>query len=323
MSRLFSNLIIRNTTLVLTGAIIVGAGVITLNGNPKTSEPFEKRNTVEVADASSEHIEDDTIDLNTPNEETFVLVNDDVSENQNSIDPIINSTVESKELPKQVETTQVVVSKPLVTYNTVIRKSAINFNVITQNDASVETGKSYVQREGANGEMTTTIKQEFHDGKLVSEVVVKEEVSRNAIDKIIVNGTKPVNSNIIERRDLVMQSFNSQNEYRVSKGLEPLTWNETLYQNALVRSKEITHTWSHTRPNGSTPFTAITVSYRTAGENIALTSGQGSNLGLRFTQMWINSEPHRKSIVKPEFKSAAVAIVEVDGILYATTLFIG
>ena len=45
-------------------------------------------------------------------------------------------------------------------------------------------------------------------------------------------------------------AFVIQNKYRTEKGIEPLEWDESLYEMAKIRSKELTKKCSHMRPNG-------------------------------------------------------------------------
>lgn len=96
------------------------------------------------------------------------------------------------------------------------------------------------------------------------------------------------------------------NERRAEQGLAPLTMNYTLVSAAKVRAAEITQSFSHTRPNGTSCFTAFSeagVSYWGAGENIA--GGQGSPESVM--NDWMNSEGHRENIMKPEFTQIGIA----------------
>ena len=62
------------------------------------------------------------------------------------------------------------------------------------------------------------------------------------------------------------------NEIRTEEGLPALTTNSSLSNAAALRAEEIVTLYSHTRPDGSSCFTALPafgISYRAAGENIA------------------------------------------------------
>ena len=68
------------------------------------------------------------------------------------------------------------------------------------------------------------------------------------------------------------------NEERARVGVHKLTSNSFLKQAATIRSKEITSKFSHTRPDGTSCFTAIpdSYAYATVGENIQYTAHLGS-----------------------------------------------
>lgn len=96
------------------------------------------------------------------------------------------------------------------------------------------------------------------------------------------------------------------NERRAEQGLAPLTMNYTLVSAAKVRAAEITQSFSHTRPNGTSCFTAFSeagVSYWGAGENIA--GGQGSPESVM--NSWMNSEGHRANIMNSDFTQIGIA----------------
>jgi uncharacterized protein YkwD len=122
-------------------------------------------------------------------------------------------------------------------------------------------------------------------------------------------------------------SFDRLNEYRAQAGLSALTWSDTLYQGALIRSQELVSNMSHTRPDGSDCFTVYTevgatsdISTIWGGENIARLS---SSSGIYAMDGWYGSDGHRANMLKAEFTQAAVAVVYSNGLYYWTTLFIG
>lgn len=96
------------------------------------------------------------------------------------------------------------------------------------------------------------------------------------------------------------------NARRAEAGLEPLTMNYTLVSAAKVRASEIVQSFSHTRPNGSSCFTAwdeAGVGYSGAGENIA--AGQWSAESAM--NAWMNSEGHRANILNGSFTQIGIA----------------
>ena len=96
------------------------------------------------------------------------------------------------------------------------------------------------------------------------------------------------------------------NERRAEQGLAPLTMNYTVVSAAKVRAAELTQSFSHTRPNGTSCFTVLDevgVDYWTAGENIAL--GYSSPEGVM--NAWMNSEGHRANIMNPNYTQIGIA----------------
>ncbi|MDE7366661.1 MAG: Ig-like domain-containing protein [Lachnospiraceae bacterium] len=96
------------------------------------------------------------------------------------------------------------------------------------------------------------------------------------------------------------------NARRAEAGLSPLTMNYTLVSAAKVRAAEIVQSFSHTRPNGTSCFTAwdeAGVGYSGAGENIA--GGQWSAESAM--NAWMNSEGHRANILNGSFTQIGIA----------------
>ena len=109
------------------------------------------------------------------------------------------------------------------------------------------------------------------------------------------------------------------NEERIKAGLSPLTLDTTLSQNADVRAGELVRSFSHTRPDGRSPMTAITISYRTAGENIA----SGQRTAAEVMHAWMSSDGHRANILGKSYTKIGVGVHESGGRLYWVQLFVG
>lgn len=109
------------------------------------------------------------------------------------------------------------------------------------------------------------------------------------------------------------------NAERAKAGLSALKFDAGASRAAQVRATEIRSSFSHTRPNGKSCFTALQeagVSYRTAGENIA----SGIQTPEQVVNAWMNSEGHRKNILNPNFTAIGVAYLEGS---YWAQFFIG
>ena len=104
-----------------------------------------------------------------------------------------------------------------------------------------------------------------------------------------------------------------------------MTLNQTLCASARVRAAEIAKDgcFSHIRPDGRGCFTAISgVSYRTAGENIAM--GTWGYYGVdEIMDGWMNSEGHRANILNGDFSEVGFGCVVVNGNGYWVQIFIG
>ena len=99
-------------------------------------------------------------------------------------------------------------------------------------------------------------------------------------------------------------------------GLSPLAMDNKLTEVAHLRAKEIVISFSHTRPNGSTCFTAakeLGVTYRSAGENIAYGYPSPESV----VTGWMNSEGHRKNILSQSFGKIGIGCYKNGRTLYA------
>ncbi len=102
------------------------------------------------------------------------------------------------------------------------------------------------------------------------------------------------------------------NAERIKIGLAPLSWDPSnLAPGAAVRAQEITTYFSHTRPDGSSCFTAVKNPGR-VGENIA--AGQASPQAVM--NSWMNSQGHRANILNPGFAKIGIGHVYAPGTTY-------
>ena len=112
------------------------------------------------------------------------------------------------------------------------------------------------------------------------------------------------------------------NSERAKYGLSPLAQDKGAAEVAHLRAKEIVKSFSHTRPDGSSCFTAakeLGVSYRSAGENIAY----GYPTPQKVVEGWMNSEGHRKNILSTSFSKIGIGCYKSNGVLYWSQFFIG
>ena len=110
------------------------------------------------------------------------------------------------------------------------------------------------------------------------------------------------------------------NRERAAEGLSPLTWDADLAAAANLRVGEIQRSFSHTRPNGTSCFSALQeagVSYRQAGENIAL----GQRTPEQVVNDWMNSPGHRANIMNSAYSRIGVGVAAASSGGYAWAQF--
>lgn len=115
--------------------------------------------------------------------------------------------------------------------------------------------------------------------------------------------------------DMALECFDLINEQRVANGLDELEWDYGIYYACQIRAMELAESFSHTRPNATTCFTALKeadVSYRLAGENIAA----GQTTAARAMNAWMNSTGHRANILKEDFGRSAIGCYFSPGSSY-------
>lgn len=114
-------------------------------------------------------------------------------------------------------------------------------------------------------------------------------------------GSEGIHEYIFEVLDLV-------NEERAAEGLAPLTLHQGAMECAQLRAEEAKKSFSHTRPNGSSCFTALKesgIAYAKAGENLAgkIKTPQ------KVVKAWMDSPGHRKNIMDPAFSQIGIGYV--------------
>lgn len=102
------------------------------------------------------------------------------------------------------------------------------------------------------------------------------------------------------------------NQERAAEGLAPLSADPDLTDAAGVRADEIRDQFSHTRPDGTSCFTALDATganYRRAGENIAI----GQQSPARVVAAWMDSPGHRANIMNANYSRIGVAVETAGG----------
>jgi uncharacterized protein YkwD len=110
------------------------------------------------------------------------------------------------------------------------------------------------------------------------------------------------------------------NRERSANGLKPLKYSEKLSKAANLRANEIQTYFSHTRPNGTSCFTAVTelgIRYRYIGENIAY----GQRSPEEVMNGWMNSSGHRANILNSNVEYMGIGVAQRNGVYYWTQFF--
>jgi len=108
---------------------------------------------------------------------------------------------------------------------------------------------------------------------------------------------------------------------KICTGLSGLTYDYGLEQVAMKRAAEIAVSYSHTRPNGDSCFTAYTecgVSGFMLGENIAAgyTSASDVFVGWAEENYYWNGQGHRRNMLNSDFKTIGIGHVYFNGVHY-------
>ena len=105
--------------------------------------------------------------------------------------------------------------------------------------------------------------------------------------------------------------LNLMNQQRAAQGLPALAKSEKLENAAKVRAKEITNSFSHTRPGGS-PFWTVDSSVQ-YGENLAKLYQSADSV----YAAWMASPTHAANIMDAGYKTVGIAIFQTaDGSWY-------
>lgn len=111
-------------------------------------------------------------------------------------------------------------------------------------------------------------------------------------------------------RSEAFEAYNMVNEIREDNGVNTLVWNQNLEEVANVRSKEISESFSHTRPDGK-PWYSVNSNIQ-GGENLAYGYSNAEDA----IEAWMNSPTHRDNILYEDFTKIAISIYEEDGVYY-------
>ena len=163
------------------------------------------------------------------------------------------------------------------------------------------------------------------DNEIVNSNLEKEEVTDmenkyyEDISKEDINEYKNIQSENTYT-DLINEVYEITNNYRSLVGVPSLTLDSSLVEAASIRVKELSDSFSHTRPNGSSCFTVLSelgISYGTAGENIA--AGYSSSQSVM--EGWRSSSGHYQNIISSKFKKIGIGVNIINNQYYWVQIF--
>ena len=168
-------------------------------------------------------------------------------------------------------------------------------NIINQNKA-ISTN-NYIDKDNEIVNSNLEKEEVTNIEEKISDTDYKEykEISKddiNEYDSITINNIQNENT----YTDLINEVYEITNNYRSLVGVSSLTLDSSLVEAANIRAKELSDSFSHTRPNGSSCFTVLSelgISYGTAGENIA--AGYSSSQSVM--EGWRSSSGHYQNII--------------------------
>ena len=126
---------------------------------------------------------------------------------------------------------------------------------------------------------------------------------------------------VIDITSFANEVFNLTNVERANAGLPLFARRNALTRAAEVRANESIRSFSHTRPDGRSCFSAFDengVTYRYAGENLAM----GQRTPDEVVRGWMESPGHRENILNVNYGHLGIGIVmDSNGVLYWTQAF--
>lgn len=192
-------------------------------------------------------------------------------------------------------------------------------NIINQN--KVISTNTYIDKDNEIVNSNLEKEEVTNIEEKISDTDYKEykEISKddiNEYDSITINNIQNENT----YTDLINEVYEITNNYRSLVGVSSLTLDSSLVEAANIRAKELSDSFSHTRPNGSSCFTVLSelgISYGTAGENIA--AGYSSSQSVM--EGWRSSSGHYQNIISSKFKKIGIGVNIINNQYYCVQIF--
>ena len=186
-------------------------------------------------------------------------------------------------------------------------RNIINQNKVISTNTYIDKDNEIVNSNLEKEEVTDMENKYYED-------ISKEDI--NEYDSITINNIQNENT----YTDLINEVYEITNNYRSLVGVPSLTLDSSLVEAANIRAKELSDSFSHTRPNGSSCFTVLSelgISYGTAGENIA--AGYSSSQSVM--EGWYSSSGHYQNIISSKFKKIGIGVNIINNQYYWVQIF--
>lgn len=195
--------------------------------------------------------------------------------------------------------------------------------------AVLPDGKDYEMGMAINGQRVNWLYHETEDSISRRQEAEAKSAKRLDLERNPVNVEEADSYVDIDTDEIASLVIDFVNQERESRGKAALERNNELMDNAALRAEEISEQFTHSRPDGSSYNTVVTVKNFGVGENIAAT-GNGLNIekstikGLSkdFVKNWMASSGHKKNILDSRYKETGVGVYRDGDILYISQLFI-
>lgn len=183
------------------------------------------------------------------------------------------------------------------------------FSATTGTSTQATTRTTPASKTSSTTLMRTTASTTVRTSKSTTSATRRTTTSKATTTKTTVR-TTTTTAPAVSQSEFEAEVLRLTNLERTAQGLSPLSAGSAAAQSAAdVRAAEIGTRFSHTRPNGSSCFTALTdagISYRAAGENIA----KGHRTPAQVVEGWMNSDGHRRNILSEDFTHLAVGYID-------------
>ena len=146
------------------------------------------------------------------------------------------------------------------------------------------------------------------------ETARQQEENRGGSTILVRGGDIPETSDpggVRKPEELAREVLELVNKERAKRGVAPLRLSQALMDGAAIRAKELTQSFSHTRPDGRDCLTIIP-SYTAAGENIAA----GQRTPEDVVASWMQSPGHRENILDADFTEIGIGHAFQSGSMF-------